>query len=91
VRATFPRWPGAERATLHYGLADASADSTNQSPVTVVMKQGTSAGARARLINEHGLQSLDLALTSTAPLALEISVDNEGARVFGFDLEEFSR
>ena len=35
---------------------------------------------------ERGLAELPLTLSSTAPITLEIRVDNEGARVFGFDL-----
>jgi hypothetical protein len=91
VRALFPRIPAAARVTLHYGLADASVDSTNKDPVEVVVRQGPSLLARAETKNEHGLTSIDLALTSTAPIALEIAVKNEGARVFGFNLEEYAQ
>src|SRR5262249_31839971 len=91
VRAFFPRFPGAQRAMLRYGLADASADSTNKDPVEVVVKQAGAVLARTETKNEHGLSTLEVALTSTAPIALEIAVKNEGARVFGFNLEEYAK
>ena len=57
----------------------------------MVLKQAGAVLAKTETKNEHGLQSLDIALTSTAPIALEIAVKNEGARVFGFNFEEFAK
>lgn len=87
VRATFPPAPAAGRAILRYGLADASVASGNKSPVKLRLLQGGAAIAETSAANVRGLLSVELTLTSTAPLALEISTAVDGARVFGFDLE----
>ena len=71
---------------LEYGLADASVASSNKSPVRLSLAQGGRPLAAVEAGNERGLHELPLTLSSTAPISLEIRVDNEGARVFGFDL-----
>lgn len=87
VRAHIPVIRGATRAILRYGLADASAGSGNTSPVRLTIAQGPKPIGFAEVSKERGLRSLPLALTSTAPLTLELRVDQDGARVFGWDLE----
>jgi len=86
VRATIPLDPRAKRAVLEYGLADASVASSNKSPVRLTLVQGGRSLAAVEAGRERGLAELPLTLSSTAPITLEIRVDNEGARVFGFDL-----
>lgn len=86
VRATIPLDPRAKRAVLEYGLADASVASSNKSPVRISLSQAGRPLAAVDAGNERGLQELPLTLSSTLPITLEIRVDNEGARVFGFDL-----
>src|SRR5262249_48978595 len=52
VRAVFPRHPAAQKATLRYGLADASASSTNTSPVEVTLKQAGAIVGRVNVASE---------------------------------------
>lgn len=87
VRATVPVPKAAATAVLRYGLADASVASPNPHPVVVRLRQGERELGRVEAGRRRGLQSLELALTSTAPLAVEITAVEDGARVFGFDLE----
>lgn len=86
VRAEIPLVPGARRAIVRYGLADASAASDNPSPVRLEIAQGDKPIGFGEAGRERGLRSLPLTLTSTQPLRLELRVDKDGARVFGFDV-----
>jgi hypothetical protein len=78
----------AKRAVLRYGLSDASAASSNHAPVELTISRAGTVLKKEATTNERGLKVIELALTSTsAPLELELSVENDGARVFGFELE----
>lgn len=90
VRATIPLDPRTRRAVLRYGLADASVASTNTTPVEITVAQRARTLSQAQATNVRGLQALELPLTSTAPLTLELRSANDGARVFGFDLELYA-
>lgn len=91
VRATFPLPRGARYAVLRYGLTDASVDSANPNPVKMRIKSGTKILTEAEAGNVRGLQTIGFAVTSTgAPPSLEIEVAEDGARVFGFDLELYA-
>jgi hypothetical protein len=87
VRAKIPLGPGAKRARLRYGLADASVHSDNPTPVELALLQRGRIVGRAAAGNDEGLHQLELALTSTGALILELRSERDGARVFGFDLE----
>lgn len=89
LRATFPLIPEARRAVLRYGLADASVQSDNPTPVRLSVKQRGLEIGRAEAGNTAGLHRLELSLTSTAPISLELECERDGARVFGFDLEVY--
>ncbi|MFO0723386.1 MAG: hypothetical protein U1E65_06375 [Myxococcota bacterium] len=89
VRATIPLVPSARRAIFDYGLADASVASGNASPVSLSLLQRDQVLAKVEAGRQRGLLHLPLSLTSTAPITLELRVDNEGARVFGFDLRVY--
>ena len=86
IQAQIPLPANAHRAVVRYGLADASVASDNPSPVRIQLNQGTTAIGYAEAKNVRGLKALPLTLTSTAPLVLELRVDRDGARVFGFDV-----
>lgn len=88
VRASFAQAQFAKRAVLRYALSDASAVSSNTAPVTIALSRGGEKLKVEQTKNQRGLNIVELVLTSTrAPLVMELSVDNDGARVFGFDLE----
>lgn len=86
VRATIPIHD-ASRAVLFYGLADKSAESDNPHPIELSLRQADRAVARIEVGNDPGLHTMELTLTSTAPLEIDMEVERDGARVFGFDLE----
>jgi hypothetical protein len=86
VRAVMPTY-GATRAVFFYGLADASVQSPNRHAVQVRVSQGDDVLAAVEASNELGLFDLELTLTSTRPLAIDLDVEEDGARVFGFDVE----
>lgn len=87
VRATIPTPARAARAVLRYGLADASVASGNPHPVEVEVRQAGDRLARVLAGEAFGLMGASMALTSTAPLQLELRTENDGSRVFGFDVE----
>jgi hypothetical protein len=87
VRAELPGHAGARSAVLRYGLADASVASDNVHPVKVTVRQGTATLLETTAGEDFGLEHRAFTLTSTAPVALELEVESDGARVFGFDLE----
>jgi hypothetical protein len=88
VRASFKEAQFAKRAVLRYALSDASVVSSNTSPVTVLLSRGGQKLREETTKNQRGFSTIELALTSTrAPLVMELSVENDGARVFGFDME----
>lgn len=89
VRATIPTPSAARRAVFRYGMADASVQSSNPHPIQVRLTQEGRTRFTARVGDELGLASTSLTLTSTAPLELELTVQDDGARVFGFDVDYF--
>lgn len=88
VRAQLRVPKDAVRATLSYGLTDQAARSGNRHPISMRFLQGERLLGAAQ-VRGPGLQTLSPTLTGTAGLTLELSVDDDGARVFGFDLELF--
>lgn len=78
----------AVRARLSYGLTDASVKSANPHPVHIRLLQGKTVLAETDLL-AMGLHTLEPTLSGTAALQLELTAENDGARVFGFDLELF--
>ena len=86
VQARIPVPAGRSRGTVEFALSDAATRSTNRSPVEVVLRTpGGRRLAEGAADNHPGLKKL--AFTSTAtPILLEITTDNDGARVFGFDI-----
>lgn len=87
VRARIPVL-GATRAVFFFGLADQSVMSQNVHPVKIHLRQGDQTIARTEAANELGLHDMELTLTSTStPLTIELTVEEDGARVFGFDVE----
>jgi hypothetical protein len=89
VVATIPIPSGAVRGKLHYALSDAAHRSENRSPITIRLRQGERTLVAAETGRSPGIETKAFVLTSTgAPtLELEIVTENDGARVFGFDLD----
>lgn len=87
VRARIPVPAGVKTATLEFALSDDATRSRNRSPVNVaVVDEAGQTLAKGQADNRPGLKRLALTLTSTDWVALEIRTDNDGARVFGFDV-----
>lgn len=89
VRARIVVPKEAVRARLRYGLTDAAARSANPHPVHLRLLQGKTVLAETDL-KAMGLHTLEPTLSGTTALQLELTVENDGARVFGFDLELLS-
>lgn len=89
VQARIPVRPGARRLILRYGLSDASVASDNPMPLELTVRQGATTLAAPKLAKERGLHPFELTTTSTAPITLELRTGRDGARVFGFDLEQY--
>ena len=89
VRASVPVRANARTVVLRYGLADASVHADNPFPVEVTLRQGDTTLATTRFDPEVGLHSIERTLTGTQALSLELWVERDGARVFGFDLEQY--
>ena len=89
VRATVPVVPRATTFVLRYGMADASVGADNPHPVALTVRQANAVLSTTEVPLDYGLRSLEGTLTSTAPLQIEIEVHRDGARVFGFDLEQY--
>lgn len=89
IRARYPRPRQAARGILRFGLSDAAVVSANQSPVEVRVVEGSMVLAQASAGNVAGLRALPFTVSSTAgaEIAVEITTAEDGARVFGFDLE----
>lgn len=87
IRATVPGIRAAKQGILRYGLADASVTSDNDEPVKVVLRQGDETLVDTKADNTFGLHAAEFTVTSTRPFVLEISTKQDGARVFGWDLD----
>lgn len=87
VEATIPYRNPAKVVVLRYGLGDDSVTSSNQTPVQFTLHQGDDIILEAEATNRFGLQAAEMTLTSTLPFILEVRSKNDGARVFGWDLE----
>lgn len=87
VRAKIAAARTAKKAVIRFGLSDASAVSSNRSPVQVKISQAGKVLREEQTINQRGLTKIEVVLSSTAALELELGVENDGARVFGFDVE----
>jgi hypothetical protein len=92
VEATIPLPPRTRAATLRYGLSDASMAASNPHPVTLTVAQAGAVIAVAQAGERWGFEPLPLPLTSTtAPLVVRAEVEDDGARVLGFDVEFYDR
>ncbi len=89
VEATIPYREPAKVLVLRYGLGDDSVTSSNQTPVQLTLRQGDDILLEALADNRFGLQTDEVTLTSTLPFVLEIRSKNDGARVFGWELEQY--
>ncbi len=89
VIAEVPVHPKASAAVLRYGLADGSVTSGNDSAVQVTLRQGAEQITELQAGNQFGLHAYEWTLTSTAPITVQIEADNDGARVFGWDLDQY--
>lgn len=89
VAAQIPLRPEARRLVFRYGLADASVAADNPFPLEFTLRQGRAVLATPKVAKERGLHTLELSSTSTAPVTLELRTQRDGARVFGFDLEQY--
>jgi hypothetical protein len=89
VTAVIPLRPEAKRLVFRYGLADASVAADNPFPLELTLRQGGVVLATPKVAKDRGLHTLELSSTSTAPVTLELRTQRDGARVFGFDLEQY--
>ncbi len=90
VQARFAIPKGATRGELRYALSDASFASGNDAPVQVRLRVDDHVVASADAGRQPGLHPLSFTVSSTAAtVAVEITCENDGARVFGFDLDLF--
>ena len=90
VRARFMIPSKGIRATLRYGMADASADSDNPEPVTIVVKHADDVVRTLTLQPQRGLQTFEFSLVGRrGPIELEVTCKQDGARVLGFDIDVF--
>lgn len=88
VRAEIPIRAGVRRAIVRYGLTDASIGSGNTEPVHLALSHGATELRRVEVRNVPGLHEVELTLGSTtAPLSIDLTAKNDGARVFGLDVE----
>ncbi len=88
VRAWIRVPKNATKAVFSFGLTDAAVRSPNPHPLHLRLLQGK------RLLHEldlkaAGLLTLEPTLSGTAALTLELTTADDGARVFGFDVELF--
>jgi hypothetical protein len=89
IEAVIPRHPEATVGVLRYGLADASVTSGNESPVQLTLRQGALQLLEVEADNTFGLHAAEFTLTSTLPLTLSVQAAEDGARVLGWDLEQY--
>ena len=89
VRVTIPVQAKAELFVLRYGMADASVHADNPHLIELVIRQGERLLAEQTVYRTAGLKTLELALTSTDAVTVELRVEQDGARVFGFDVEQY--
>ena len=88
VKTTFNLPRDTDSALLEIGLTDPSADSDNETPVLIEVRQDKNLVLQKLLPAERGLRKFPLTLTATASRMLELSLQTtqDGARVLGFDL-----
>ena len=89
VRARYPLAPGIRKIQLRYGLSDEAVRSPNPVPVHIRLSDDGQPLGEARATNHPGFFAQTFTRTSTgaSTLSLELQTENEGARIFGFDLE----
>ena len=87
VEAIVPIPLGAQEAILRYGLSDESLRTDNPYLVEVVVHQSSSLVAKTYAGDNTGFRRMNIPLTSMSPLLVSISVQEDGARVFGWDIE----
>lgn len=89
VRAAYPVASEVRQGQLRYGLSDGAVGSNNRAPVKIRITEGDRVLATAEATNRPGLHALPFTRTATraGAIRLEIETENEGARIFGFDLE----
>ncbi len=88
VQARRPLPAGSKQVILHYGLSDGACAAGNTAPVRVRVLDGEQTLGEVEANNKPGLHSVTLTRSSTRAghLSLQLRTDNEGARIFGFDL-----
>lgn len=89
IEARVPVPADVRRAELVYGLSDGSIDAPNPHPVELQVLQGTTLIGVAQAGHDYGLQRLELPLTSSTALRVQVRAEQDGARVLGWDLEFF--
>ncbi len=90
VRATIPVHGQTHTLVLRYGMADASvAVVDNPHLIALTLRQGTQALVEHPVPRTTGLKEVEVTLTSTLPVTLELRVKRDGARVFGFDIDQY--
>lgn len=89
ARMSVPR--AARSAELSLGLADASADSDNQTPVHIRILDNKHILQEFDLPAERGLKTFPITLPAKTPkhISIEFECERDGARVLGFDLRFF--
>lgn len=87
VTAEIPIPEGATRGTLLFGLSD-QAHASSDVPVSISLHQGTRLLVE-RTTGASGLQRASFTVTSSGAktLTLQLRTEDDGARVFGFDLD----
>ena len=89
VRVTWSVPDDAKTMVLYYGMADASIGAANPHPIRLTLHQGEAKLADLQVELAHGLRSLEVRLADTQRIHLTTEVVEDGARVFGFDVELF--
>jgi hypothetical protein len=79
----------AKRGVIRYGLNDPAHASVNRDPVALTLRQGDRVLVEAETRDRRGVETRTFTLTSTGPIDLEIRTGDDGARVFGFDVDVF--
>jgi hypothetical protein len=86
IRAEIPAPIAGKGGTLRFGLSDAAHDTGIKVPVDVVLSRAGTEYGRAPTPDKKGFAVLAFP-AGEEPLVLEIRTANDGARVFGFDLD----
>ena len=90
VTAHVPVPAGAHKGALRFALSDTATRAANTAPVEVTLAIDGKNVAKGTATNDPGLKALPFVLSSTAAeVSIAISTEQDGARVFGFDVDFF--